>query len=463
MRVLRRAWWRRVCLGVAFALLLAGDGRVPAIAASSETTQILAVQERLAGLLRRGDFDALDATIAKLQGDFERGAVGETVVSSGYLPFAPAEWDIAAKLDAWVARAPNRFQARLARGLYHYEFGQLMRGTQRDDEVADERIVGMRDAYSRAARDLQVALAARPGLPAAWEAMLTMAGDLRDRFELQHSYRAAIAALPQSRLVRLSYAHALWRFDAPGALKRYADEIVANPPTRDPRFGIFKALPAYYEAASLSMDNDVGAALTQFDESIRLYDSSRARLRRGLALFELGRLDEADADLKVAISLVPWLAEAHFWRGTLLIERGEIVAGLKSIDKAIAIEPMNPIFRSVRASHLTEAGRTQEALRDLDIAQVFGGDDPSVHAARSGALMESDPPAALRAMEIARRLDPDSTQMQLLYVNALYMAKDCTARPALQRYVAMCSQRDGCGGEVRYWDNQIRQMQCDAR
>ena len=73
----------------------------------------------------------------------------------------------------------------------------------------------MRAAYARATRDFQVALAAQPRLPAVWRASIDMAAEARDSFELSHSYRSAVAALPHSFAVRLAYIHALWRFDAP--------------------------------------------------------------------------------------------------------------------------------------------------------------------------------------------------------------------------------------------------------
>lgn len=448
-------------LGTAF--IMAMVALTPAASApAGQVQEILNIQSRLTELLRRGDFAALDAAIARLQDRYDSGAVDEDIVVSGYLPFAPAEWDIAARLDSWVTRAPDRFQARLARGLYHYEYGMLSRGGQRDEDVGAERVAAMREAYARAARDFQVALAARPRLPAAWRAAIDMAAEARDSFELSHSYRAAVAALPHSFAVRIAYVHALWRFDAPTALKRFADEIVARRPGTDERFGLFAALPAYYEAASLSMQDDPGAAIEFYNESLSRYDWPRARIQRALALLDLSRTDEAEADLRAAIAARPWAGDAYFWLGTLMLERGDKVQGLKFLDQAIALEPMNPSFRSARATQLTQAGQTGKALRDLDVALVFGADNGSVHAARAAALLDSDPKGALKSIQIMRRLDPESAPAQLLYVNALYSAHDCAARLALTRYVSLCEINGSCGGEVRYWDGQIRQMRCQA-
>jgi tetratricopeptide (TPR) repeat protein len=450
----------RVVLGLAVVLALSAVA--PAFAAPSPSREILSTQKRLAELLRRGDFDALDATIARLQDRYDSGAVGEELVVSGYLPFAPAEWDIAARLDSWVTRAPDRFQARLARGLYHYEFGMLSRGARRDEDVGAERVTAMREAYARATRDFQVALAARPRLPAAWRASIDMAAEMRDSFELSHSYRAAVAALPHSFAVRIAYIHALWRFDAPTALKRFAEEIVARRPGTDERFGLFAALPAYYEAASLIMRDDPGAAIEFYNESLSRYDWPRARIQRALALFDLSRIDEAEADLRAAIAARPWSGDAYFWLGTVMLERGDKAQGRKLLDQAIALEPMNPVFRSARATQLTNAGQTSRALHDLDMALVFGADNAHVHAARAAALIDSDPQGAMKSIEIMRHLDPDSAPAQLLYVNALYSAHDCSARLALTRYVSLCENSGSCGDEVRYWDGQIRQMRCQA-
>lgn len=452
-----RTHFRPILAAIVVVLLCAAR---PADAAQSPVQEVLSTQAKLTELLRKGDFDGLDAAILRLQERYESGGVNEDVVVSSYLSFGPAEWDIASRLDSWVTRAPERFQARLARGLYHYEYGMLVRGSKRDEDVSDDRLEKMRDAYGRATRDFQVALSTRPRLPAVWRAQIDMAAELRDNFELAHSYRAAVAALPQSFIVRVSYIHALWRFDAPTALRRFADEIVKRRPGPDPNFALFAALPSFYEAASLTLQDDPGAAIEFYNESLSLYDWPRARIQRSLVLMDLGRLDEAESDLRRALAQRPWSADAHFWLSTLLLERGAKAEGLKMLDRAIVLEPMNPTFRSTRATQLTLAGKPAQALRDLDVALVFGADDGHVHAARAEALIATNPREALKSIEVMRQLDPESAPAQLLYVNALHAAHDCAARLALTRYVSLCEMGGSCGREVSYWDDQIRQMRC---
>ena len=97
MRSLGRLFRSRVCqiLGAAFVAAIAV--LAPAVAAPpSQIQETLNTQSRLTELLRRGDFDALDAAIVRLQDRYDSGAVDEDLVVSGYQPFAPAEWDIAA-------------------------------------------------------------------------------------------------------------------------------------------------------------------------------------------------------------------------------------------------------------------------------------------------------------------------------------------------------------------------------
>ena len=103
------------------------------------------------------------------------------------------------------------------------------------------------------------------------------------------------------------------------------------------------------------------------------------------------------------------------------------------MDRAVATAPMDPAFRLMRAAMRLDLERPDDALADLDAALVFGRYDPRIHQMRAEVLAERDPAAALRAIAAARRLAPDSSEVQLSYATTLFRVSDCRAADALTR------------------------------
>ena len=75
-----------------------------------------------------------------------------------------------------------------------------------------------------------------------------------------------------------------------------------------------------------------------------------------------GRKQTAIALLRKAIELRPSLATAHQWLGTTLVEKGELQAGIASLERAAAVDPRSLIVASNLASMLSIAGRDEEAI-----------------------------------------------------------------------------------------------------
>ncbi len=91
-------------------------------------------------------------------------------------------------------------------------------------------------------------------------------------------------------------------------------------------------------------------------------DDEETRLKLALLLADLGRVDEALAELTDLVRRDPANAEAHFQRGLLLYtERGELEAALASVEKAIALEPDDAAWRMIHKELLLERAAAPDA------------------------------------------------------------------------------------------------------
>lgn len=98
---------------------------------------------------------------------------------------------------------------------------------------------------------------------------------------------------------------------------------------------------------------------------------------RALALFQQGRLAEAEAAWRAILERKPDDPEALHLLGLILVRSGRS-DGLELLDRSIERAPRNPAFLNNRAQILSEAGRGDEALRDLRRAVML---EPRFHAA----------------------------------------------------------------------------------
>ncbi len=109
-------------------------------------------------------------------------------------------------------------------------------------------------------------------------------------------------------------------------------------------------------------------ALTALDKMIAQTPNNAVLHRdRALALYSLGRSDEALVAVNRAISLNPD-ADSYSYQFTLLNELGRSDEALVAIDRAISLNPNSDVAYSNKAVLLHELGRSDEALVAIDRA-----------------------------------------------------------------------------------------------
>jgi protein O-GlcNAc transferase len=131
---------------------------------------------------------------------------------------------------------------------------------------------------------------------------------------------------------------------------------------------------------------------------------------RGVALEQLGRLDEALASIDAALAIKPDYAEAFYNRGIVLLRMKRFDEALASYDQALAIRPHYAEALSNRGIAMMELHRLDAALASFDAALAIKADYAEALYNRGIVLMKLERPGdALKSFDSAMAIKPDYT------------------------------------------------------
>jgi tetratricopeptide (TPR) repeat protein len=116
---------------------------------------------------------------------------------------------------------------------------------------------------------------------------------------------------------------------------------------------------------------------------------------RGVALGELGRLDEAVAAFRRALKRRPAHAECHYNLGKALLKRDDLAGARESFRRAATLDPPQPSAAYMHGLVLQREGRAAEALRVFRGIVAAAPDDLDAFLQLGGALGEAEGMAAL--------------------------------------------------------------------
>jgi len=160
---------------------------------------------------------------------------------------------------------------------------------------------------------------------------------------------------------------------------------------------------------------------------------------RGVALFELGRLDQAVAAYEEASRLDPTNMCPHNNRGNTLFELGRSDEALVAYEEASSLDPtdMRPHYN--RSVALFELGHFGEALAAFEEASRLDPTNMLPHFGRGVALFELGRlDEAVAAYEEAARLDPTDMRPHHNLGNALFnLGRFDDARQALSQAASL--------------------------
>ena len=111
---------------------------------------------------------------------------------------------------------------------------------------------------------------------------------------------------------------------------------------------------------------------------------------RGVALGELGRIDDAAAAFRRALKRRPAHAECHYNLGKALLKREDLSGARESFRRAATLDPPHPSAAYMLGLVLQREGRTAEALRVFRELAVASPDDLDAFLQLGGALGEAE-------------------------------------------------------------------------
>jgi len=131
-----------------------------------------------------------------------------------------------------------------------------------------------------------------------------------------------------------------------------------------------------------------------------------ARNNLAADLLERGRVDEAIAQVRMAIASEPRNAVAYVTLGDALEEKGRTEDARAQYEKALETEPGNAIAHNNLGSALLQAGRADEAIRHYQSALATKPDFEKAHANLGDAFLRTGRPDEAIA-EYGRALEDD--------------------------------------------------------
>jgi hypothetical protein len=160
-------------------------------------------------LLRAAQYQELERRFSAAQTQFEGNKVSGDDLRAEFRDFYATDFDLAAKLDAWVAQHPKSYVARVARGIYFKKVGFEARGTAYIQDTSQTQIDNMNAAFEKAVADLRGSLSMNPKPFLSYFHLLDIGNAVGAKEELRAIYDRASSLDPRSYAIRLKYMNTL--------------------------------------------------------------------------------------------------------------------------------------------------------------------------------------------------------------------------------------------------------------
>jgi tetratricopeptide (TPR) repeat protein len=152
-------------------------------------------------------------------------------------------------------------------------------------------------------------------------------------------------------------------------------------------------------------------------------DSAGARFVLGRALFESGRFDDAETELRHVLRLQPAHAAAHANLADLVWMRsGDAQVATKELDEALRTTPRLAPLRIIKSRVLDASGDTARAETELDIGLALAPGNVDLLVAAAQIALKRDPRRALAHAEHALQLAPLNPEALGAYADTLLAA-----------------------------------------
>ncbi len=390
--------------------------------------------------LGSGDYEALEAIIARYHEAARAGRISDVAVFRTYGAFENSDPNLLPHLDRWVASRSRSAIPWIARGFHYRHLTWAERGSRVARKTSNRRFTRMRRPLLLAVRDLEYALQLDPGATVAHAMLINVSTAAGPSAKVRERILAAWTAAPDSAAVAHQTLRALqpkWH----GNIEQMKNVItrLRRRHGQDHRFQWLYGFISHSRAEGASAKNDEARAVALMDEALRagldpLYLHARGRYRGYLGLD-----GAALQDFEEALSLLPHdplVLESRAWRHR---KQNHLGRALEDLNLAVALDVLDPLSRARRAELLDKLGYPAQALDDLNQAMTYGHDHAWIRMARAALLYRDKRYAeALPDYRAAVALEPNNTHHRYWLSRALDLSADCELADSGRRYLAMC-------------------------
>jgi tetratricopeptide (TPR) repeat protein len=143
-------------------------------------------------------------------------------------------------------------------------------------------------------------------------------------------------------------------------------------------------------------------------------------VERAHELYELGRWDEAESELRTALALNPYQAEWHFNLGLTLEAAGRNLDAAKAFEDAFGLGQEDANAAVLIAANLIRADLAEKSLAWLERAEQFDPSNPDIYIQRVTALTDlRRHDEAEIAFYVGQERDPDQPDLYIAIADSL--------------------------------------------
>jgi len=257
---------------------------------------------RIVEMIRRREFDALDAVYGALQADVARDVKHEMRFADAFEAVHRDEPTLLASISAWVTARPRSAHARVARASYQFAAAWRRRGTAYVADTPEENIRGMTELAQRAVDDVVAALQIDSTHLIAYEVAIGVT-KLAGSHELAAQLMTRGLAIHRGSYdLRRAFITMLWpRWGgSENAMVAFAEQA-ARDSALNPRLATLRGAVYENRANDSSLARNYAGAVRELNKAVA-FGPERMYVRgRGEAYFRLGAYEYAFADLRFAL------------------------------------------------------------------------------------------------------------------------------------------------------------------
>lgn len=346
-------------------------------------------QKRIAELLEKRDFAALEGALDGPRLGFERGSKGTLPLENAFDTFQRVPKSSLPMLDEWAKASPSSYNARVARAAFW-----LARGVEeRRPDAAARKTAAMEVYFDAALSELERSLerSEKPYLSRRYMMTIMLYTGSRDEFE--ENYEEALKLAPGSVETRLAYMKGLeprWG----GSYDEMTKYAVAQRSALAP--GDAKRLLARIPAAQgfdRMREKDYGAAVTRLTAAIALDPDAEYLCGRAYARGEMNpdgvALQDAASGLAKARAS-RYCMDTAVWVAARVKDPPEVI---RLMSMVIEVAPDNAAAYAQRGWGQEQIGKAELALPDYLAAAKLGHEWAQKKVASvAGAKAEARPP-----------------------------------------------------------------------